>query len=379
MIARTHSFFQTRFFGLLGSLFLAALPSAALAQGENIGPDIRHGAQLSADQVATVTKFIASHSANLGGAENPQAIKRDRTALLEPLADSQASPAFRLKYSETLIPILTPLAKAEADVVVINSLVIAGDLATAQAVDLLAAGIKSTKPAIRFQAAYGLRRTFEALGLMATPTMRPDQAEEAIKLLAKSIESEADPIVTDGLVYALVQATQTTSLRNPAIAQLSAALSAKSKSLAGKAASGQLAQALLRGGAGVRDALGAAHAGEIPADTIKAAAELGGSFIAYCVKAIESKTLPMADKGRPEAMLRETHAQLATTAENVVLLALTLQGGKAPEARKIGDRLKGSTTSGDASFGEDARAIIGATGLLTKEPFRFAPTTFLDK
>jgi hypothetical protein len=209
--------------------------------------------------------------------------------------------------------------------------------------------------------------------------MRPDQAEEAIKLLAKSVDTEADPFVTDGLVYAMVQATQTTSLRNPALSHLSGAISAKCKSLAGKAAPALLSQALLRGGAGVRDALSAAHSGEIPADTIKAAAELGGSLIAYCVKAIESKTLPMADKGRPEATLRETHSQLATTAENIVLLSLTLQGSKAPEARRIGDRLKGSTTSGDAAFGEDARAIVGAAGLLTKEPFRFAPNAFLDK
>ena len=378
MIARTHSFLRTSFILCAAALVYAAMPSAAYGQLDALGAEVRRSPQLDASQGEAITKYVKDHSANLGS-DNPQMIRRDRTSLLEPLADEQASPAFRLKFSEALAPTLTTLSGNASEIVVINSLVLAGELATAQGVELLTKALASTKPAVRYQAAFGFRRTFEAMERMTTPTMRADQAESAIKIVTGQISKESDALVVDGLVYASVEASRNAQLRNAAITNLAAAIGERVKQLSGKVAPDQLTQAFLRAIAGARDVLSTVQPGQLSPETMKAASGMAGHLIAYCVRAVESKSLPMADKGTSEVLTRETHAQLATTAENVILLALTQQGSKAPEARKIGDRLKSGSTSGDAGFSADARAIVGSDGLLTKAPFSFPADTFLSK
>jgi hypothetical protein len=93
---------------------------------------------------------------------------------------------------------------------------------------------------------------------------------------------------------------------------------------------------------------------------------------------VESRSLPAAAQGTTPA--REAHAQLATTCENVVLLGATLKkGGSVPEARKIGDKIRAGTAESDQAFVQDARALVGREGLLSKPPFGFAPGSFLDK
>ncbi|MCX5692050.1 MAG: hypothetical protein NTV94_20010 [Planctomycetota bacterium] len=379
MIARTHSSFLRSSITLCAAAMVFALtPSAALAQSDEIGADVRRTPQLTQDQAEIVTKFVKDHSTNLGS-DNPQLVKRDRIALLAPLADPQASPAFRLRFSEALAPLLGDLATSVSEIVVINSLVIAGDLATAQGVDVLIEGLASAKPSVRYQAAFGFRRTFESLASMTTPTMRPDQAESGIVAVTEQIAKESDSLVIDGLVFAATEASRAPGLRSAALTHLGNSLSVKIKSHAGILAPEALTQAYLRAGAAVRDALTASDSGQISPESMKAATAMAGQIIAYCVQAVEAKALPSGDKGSAEAAIRETHAQLATTAENVLLLAVTYQGGAAPAARKIGDKLKTGSTSADASFSEDARALVGKDGLLTKEPFKFASDAFLSK
>lgn len=359
-------------------MVFALTPSAALAQSDEIGADVRRTPQLTQDQAQIVTKFVKDHSTNLGS-DNPQLVKRDRIALLAPLSDPQASPAFRLRFSEALAPLLGDLATSVSEIVVINSLVIAGDLATAQGVEVLIEGLASQKPSVRYQAAFGFRRTFESLASMTTPTMRPDQAESGIRAVTEQIEKETDSLVIDGLVFAAAEASRAPGLRSAALTHLGNALSIKIKSHGGKLAPEALAQSYLRAGAAVRDALTASDSGQISPESMKAATEMAGQIIAYCVQAVEAKALPSGDKGSAEAAIREMHAQLATTAENVLLLAVTHQGGAAPAARKIGDKLKAGTTAADASFSEDARSLVGKDGLLSKDPFKFAPDAFLSK
>ena len=354
----------------------AGLVPSALAQAD-ITPDVRRSAQLSTDQTALVQRFVKDNSGGLGS-DNPQSVRRNRVALLEQLADPQASPAFRVEFSKALVPLLRPMLSSGADMAIINALVLAGDLATGDSVALLRDALKSPKPAIRYQAAFGMRRTFEALAAMATPTMRNDQSEEIVRELATRISAEEDALVVDGLIYAGIEAARVLTLRSFALARIAGAVATKVKALTGGAGSEQLSGALLRASVGVRDALSSTQAGQTSPEAVKAAAELGGRLIAYCVRGVESKSLPMAQKGEVDYVIRELYAQLATTAETIVLLAATLQGATPPESRKIGEKLKASTTISDASFGEDARLLVGRTGLLSKAPFSFDPGTFLD-
>ena len=193
-------------------VFIAActLVCALSAQAQDLAQEVRRAAQLAPDQATAVTNYVKDHSANLAS-NDPQQIRRDRAALLSPLADEQATPAFRIRYSEALAPIIKPLAENASDIVAINALVLAGDLATAAGAEILTKAAGSTKPAIRYQAVYGLRRTFEALGTMLSPTMRTDQIEDLVKLIGRRLSEETDALVIDGLVLASVEAMRITS------------------------------------------------------------------------------------------------------------------------------------------------------------------------
>jgi hypothetical protein len=354
---------------------VATLP--AHAQGESLPTDIRRAPQLTSAQEQAVQSFVKEHTSNLAS-DNPQFIKRDRSALLEPLADLEASPKFRFTYAEALIPTLESLAGNANEMVVINAMVLAGDLATAQGVTYLTKGLTAAKPAVRYQAAFGLRRTFEALAAMPSPTINDEQRVAAIESIAGRMKDEADAVVLDGLVYAALEAGKAPATRNAAMIQLGRAMAAKVRAVGGKAASDSMAQVLLRAGAGLRDSLVAAQAGQVSDEAVMAAADAAGAMIAYCVKAVESRSLPAAAQGTTPA--REAHAQLATTCENVVLLGATLKkGGSVPEARKIGDKIRAGTAESDQAFVQDARALVGREGLLSKPPFGFAPGSFLDK
>jgi hypothetical protein len=373
LIERMHAYRSLLTVALLA--FAGSFCFPALGQSTGITPELRRIAQLSTDQAAVVQQYVRENSANLSS-DNPDLIRRNRAALLEPLADEQTSPAFRLKYSELLMPLIGPLATNKSEIVVINALVIAGDLATAQSTDVLKAAASADKPAVRYQAAYGLRRTFEALAAMPTLTMRPDQAEDAVKAIAARLGTERDTLVLDGLVHAGLAACNITSLRSPALINLSNAVSGLAKS-ADAAASPTLAPVLLRAGLGTRDVLSQSLSAQVSADAVKAAAELGGHLIAYCIKAAQTQGIPLAQRGQSEYATRETFAQLATTAENIVLFALTSRGAGSVQAKQLGEKLKAGTASGDVAFVEDALTVVGSTGMLSKAPFSFAPGTFI--
>jgi hypothetical protein len=355
---------------------VASLPAAA--QGDSLPTDIRRAPQLTPAQEQAVQSFIKQHVKNLAS-DNPQFIKRDRNALLEPLADLEASPKFRFTYAEALLPTLETLAANANDMVVINAMVLAGDLATAQGVNFLTKGLAAAKPAVRYQAAFGLRRTFEALAAMPSPTVNDEQRTTALESIAGRIKDETDAVVLDGLVYAALEATKAPAMRNSALTQLGRAMAAKVRTVGTKAAPDSMAQVLLRAGAGLRDSLAAAQVGQISDDAVMASADAAGAMIAYCAKALESKSLPAASEGATTPA-REVHAQLATTCENVLLLGATLKNGASvPGARKIGDKIRAGTAESDQAFLQDARALVGRDGLLSKPPFGFAPDSFLDK
>lgn len=377
MNARNHSWLSSAIRSGLATLAAATallLAAPAHAQGDGLPTDIRRAPQLTAAQEQAVQAFVSEHVKNLAS-DNPQFIKRDRTALLEPLADLEASPKFRFTYAEALLPTLETLAGNANELVVINAMVIAGDLATAQGVGYLTKGLAATKPAVRYQAAFGLRRTFEALAAMPSPTVNDEQRTSAIESIAGRIKDEADPVVLDGLVFAALEATKAPATRNAAMTQLGRVMGVKTRTLGGKAAPDTVAQVLLRAGAGLRDSLASVQSGQVSDDALMASADAAGAMIAYCARAVEANSLPAA-----QAAAREIHAQLATTCENVLLLVATLKpGAAAPESRKIGDKIRAGTAESDQAFVKDAVALVGRQGLLSKPPFGFAADSFLDK
>ncbi|MBS0197149.1 MAG: HEAT repeat domain-containing protein [Planctomycetes bacterium] len=348
-----------------------AFSGTAMGQLNQLDATLRHAQQLGDGEKESVRAFVAANSTNLSNAD-PMLIKKDRGVLLTQLADSKNSAAFRIEYSRQLEPLLSPLVTNANEIVAVNALTIAGDLATAPAANMLLQACGSEKPAVRYQAAYGLRRTFEALGKMPTPTMREDQAADTIKAMGAKLVAESDALVTDGLVLAMIEAAGIGQYRPQALPLLYTSMTTKVKGIRNAAAPEAMLRAVLRTNTGLRDVLTAATSGQVGSETLKGCAEFAAESIAYCVRTVEAKAMP-ADKAS-----REAHAQLASAAETVILLSLEQQGGKPPAAKKIGDNLKAATTAGDAQFSVDARSLIGPGGLLSKDPYKFPDSQFLS-
>jgi hypothetical protein len=357
------------------ALSCACLAPIAAAQLGDLGENVRRAPAITPDQTQAIADYVRRNSGNLGG-DDPLLIRRDRAALLSPLLDSAATVPFRLEYARALLPVVEPLTSHENEIVAINALVIVGEVATAQSVDVVMRALASPRPSVRYQAAYAIRRTFETLAALPAPTIRDDQAADALRRSAARLIAEEDALVADALTLALLQAGKRNEYRSQALAALSGAVSARAKSLS-TAAPEEGVQVLMRAAVGVRDALAGARTGQLSAEAIRQAAEMGGNIIAYCARAVQTRSLPMAERGKPEFAAREAHSSMATTGENIVLLAVQLQGTTPPAAKGIGDRLRTSTQTADAGFVEDARSIVGRGGLLSREPFRFADTHFM--
>lgn len=335
----------------------------ARAQGGNLDVAIVQATQLSPDQKSKVEEYVNTHSKNLAGAAPD--IKKDRNALLKPLEGPGVSTAFRLEYSGRLVPILTPLIANDNDLIVINAVVIAADLATQGSVDLLANAAAAAKPSIRYEVAYALRRTFEALRPMDAPTMQPEQIQRAIDLVATRLEAEADAIVIDGLILAGLEAAKLTDYRARALSKLSKAFANRCKSFSPADTGDALLDDMLRAGKGVRDVMAGLRPNQIDQASLRNAAELGGQLVAFCIRAVESQNFGGTDGSK--------HAQIAGAGETVVLLAVQLQTGtRPPEARGLSESLK----SAQARFLVDAKDLLGPRGPLMSEPFKFAQADF---
>lgn len=357
------------------ALSCACLAPVAPAQLGDLGETIRRAPAVTPDQTQAIADYVRRNSTNLGG-DDPLLIRRDRAALLSPLLDSAATVPFRLEYARALLPVVEPLTGHENEIVAINALVITGDIATAQSVDVVMRAMTSSRASVRYQAAYAIRRTFETLAALPAPTIREDQAADALRRSAARLTAEEDALVADALTLAMLEAGKRAEYRSVALGALCGAVSARAKSLSA-AAPEEGVQVLMRAAVGVRDALAGARTGQLSAEAIRLSAEMGGNIIAYCARAVQTRSLPLAERGKPEFAARESHSALATTGENIVLLAVQLQGATPPAAKRIGERVRTSTQTADAGFVEDARSIVGRGGLLTREPFRFADTHFM--
>jgi len=372
---------MTAWVALAALAWVGVASRTAVAQLDRLPAEIVGSTNaLTPAQVTTVTVYVEAHSKNLGDAAKPQAIRADRLELLQPLPE--AGTPFRIKYGELLGPKLLALVNdpGQTELVVINALVIAGDLGTQQALDVLNLGAKSAKPAVRYQAAYGLLRTFETAAPNKTPAMRDDQFERAIAGTTERITNEKDPLVLDALVRALLTAANNERFRDRAVSVLSKSIGETVKSLAGNPGHKTLTEpqldTLIRTTAGVRDILTAANQRPVPAQVAKDAAELAGRLIAHMVKAVEGKQIAML----PPDPIRDRYSQLATAAETVVVFSgTTLQpGGNFPN-KDLGRTLKQATVQDDAKFALDGRTIAGSDGMLSKSPFNFPPDHFIPR
>lgn len=174
-----------------------ALTATALTASAQVAP-ITPG-QATDSQIA---QFVGDRLGALGSGE-PLAIRNARTALLAPLRSDDADSSFRLQYSSALQNGgLARLATDTENLVAINAVVIAGELATPLSVNILQEAMEDQREAIRYEAARSIGVLLNAYDAdrAAVPA---NQIDSVFRTIESAFTNEQSGQVVDALFVAL--------------------------------------------------------------------------------------------------------------------------------------------------------------------------------
>lgn len=256
------------------SASLAAAP--ALAQPAAALPEnLPAATQLNDNQIRDIQNFVAARAPGLTAAD-PAEVSRARAALVQPLEAGQVTVRFRLEYAKTLGDALSAAAVAPSEQQNVNALRLAGEVATPSGMTLITRALTDKRPGVRYGAAFGAARVFEAVA-RHEPAPTADQLIKLVREMRLPLESETDPIATDGFVLALSAATripdakfrdQNPSVRAAAVTTLARAGTVKAQGLGQAAAPCQTLAALQRALRTMRDVLAQVDQPPLPAEAL---------------------------------------------------------------------------------------------------------------
>ncbi|MFZ4573440.1 MAG: hypothetical protein ACOYN0_03520 [Phycisphaerales bacterium] len=356
----------------------AALAAASAVGGpafaQCIPAEVVERISLTAEDEQKLAECVAANSAHLGDSK-PELVRADRTALLQPLENKKASASFRVKYAKALLPVITPLAGNSNDIVACNALIIAGDLATDSAADLVKRHTDGPVSSVRYQAAYAARRTFETM-TVGSPAITPTKGSELLTVIEGRLGSETDALVVDALIRAALEAAKVDELRNQAISTVSKGVQRLvAAGVGGEGIPQAMLESCVVACTGVRAIIALPNV-SVSREATLAAGGLGGDLLSGVSVAVSRQRLTLT--GNDPA--REVHAQAALAGETLVLLvAKKLDASFAAGPKEAGKSLREGTTEGDAKFLVGAADIIGPRGILLQKPFDFAANRFPTK
>lgn len=352
----------------------------ALAQTQ-IDPVLVTAITLNPEQQQRVRDFAGPLADGLKSNDQKQ-IQAARAAILEPMGNAGVSVQFRQEMTRALLDTLRQVLSDEAQgpgqassIGAINVTIISGELATEQASVLLTDAIKSKRADLRYQAAMGIRRTFEAMQTTA-PAVGPQRAQDLIREIDRRIKEEADPLVLDALVRAGLAAADLTNdqfrdVRSQGIEVVALGAAAQLKRRQAEPLDAASADAMIRAGTGVRDALAnRAPGAAVNQLAAKSVAELGGHMIAHAAKVVQAQKL------NGDADLRERYAQVSQLGETLVLTSAQAMDNAQVPGKGLGPTLRQATKQADAKFGLDAREL---TDSLTRAPFNLPANSFFQQ
>ncbi len=364
----------TRPLAILAVLLAAILAPAARCRAQfGLPEDLIKASDLTAAQKQAITQFIDQHKAGLTA--EPQVLKRDRDALLDPLRHLDISVSFRLEYARQLVPILRPLVSGEKDLAAINALTIAGELATSSSLDMAGPALADKRPAVRFAGVNAFDRTFVAIA-RTNPAIAPPQAQSAVRTLRDGLAKESDPYVLEGYVLALQSGTHVwadrikgSSVRPDSLLALTQGIGAKARDAKPGV---DLDAAFRRAARAARDALVNVPLSEPKLDdaVLRDVGALGGDLLANIKRRVEAGELkPNPD---PPARKRAELALMAADSEQALNFASSQLGTQSEELH-LGDLIERSK---DDDFLQKVRRVIGPKGLLNGAPFNFPDDRF---
>jgi hypothetical protein len=326
---------------------LAGVPAPAARAQSSLPEAVVTSGDLSAENRATISSYVAGHLKNLA-ADNPEELRRARTALVTPLRNTGVSGSFRTVYSEALDKAGLPAMVADKrDEVAINALRVASELGTGKGLELLRAGLADPRQPVRAMAAMGYGRLMGTMRA-GNKALLDSQIRDALRTIQGAMTAQQDPVVVDALVMSLADMMQIpanqelmTGLQNAAANVMLDAVAA----LAPKAPA-ELEPALTRATAAVITALTGTTT-PLQNDTLKKAAGVAGDSLVFVLWRLESGELPQAERDRL--------AVLADQSARVIQLTSARVGGpKAPDTR-----LRDAVVAGEATrFKTEAAAYL---------------------
>lgn len=337
----------------------------AWAQSAALAETIVTSSDLTADQREAVKQFVDAYKAGLSG--SAVEIKRSRNALLEPLRGARVTVAFRLEYTRQLTPVLRPLITSTNEVVAVNSLRVAGDLATASSVEMLADALKDKRVGVRYIASSGFENTFQAMR-RTVPAVGGAQALRTMDTLKAAVKVENDPRVLEGLVLALQEATriptgQVEGMRDAAIRAMAEAVSDKT---ADRTVGAWADPAFRRAILAIRTAVTNPDITEPEPkpDSLRAAAGMAGDLLALVANRLKGGGASDADM-----------ALMVAEAERAIFFIQPKlgSGGEAAKEFRLFELVQQGNTS---EYQRQVLQLTGPNGVLTSPTFGFADNRF---
>lgn len=362
---------------LSACLSMGVMQSAAFAQA--VPAAVATASVLSDDQRTELRQYVDRQKPLLTDREK---VKTGRDALLAPLAQNNVSVAFRSELWKLTAETAQGLIKSGDEVLAANGYRIAGEIATDSSVEVLLTGLKSDKVAIRYIAAFGIRRAFEMTSANA-PAITREKAVDLLRGLSTAAATEKDAHCLDAMVQAIAAAAgerqQIDRLRPEAMRMLCTVVGNKARGMGNKVADGATLEALIRAQTLVRDSF----AKEQNPAWLDDAVTLSGDVLAYTYRMVKSGELvggkpndpPEAIEARRAA--RRLPVALVSAAENTIALARQAKGGTSA-ATSFADLLKRAELAVDANVLTDMEGLIGAGGALQNE-FKIDAGRFLLK
>jgi len=330
---------------ILTILLAGAMSFVARAQ-QVIPPEIIVKGELTQADRDVVLNFVKERVSHLADAD-PASMKRNRDELLSPFRNPSVSVSFRQAYNTSAIAELKRLADDPKDVVAVNAMRVAGELATSDATAILEKKITDPRMAVRFAAVSGVERTMAAISAR-NPALPPDRVKFLIELVGKVI---VDPKNADSEVVFAAERALITSLnvglegvRPLAFKTLSNSVSALAKRYAAVPTPVVMQVVFLRAGEATRDAIGNLQS-ELKGDNLKDAAVLCGNLLSWAYCQVKSGQLAVGQKET-----RDEPTKIVRVAETSLALACQKAKVAPPGDVKLGDDFAKAEAAGDTSF-----------------------------
>jgi hypothetical protein len=261
------------------------------------------------------------------------------------------------------------MAAHQKDLVVVNALRLAGELATSDATAILEEKLNDQRVAVRFAAVNGLERTMAALAARA-PAIPNTRVEQLVGKLGAVVEDpKSTPEVVDAGLRALIAAMGTPA-RSLAFRTLATATGKVAGRFGPIETPPMIQGVLLRAGQATRDALGNVQL-ELKGESVKDAGALSGHLLSWASCQIKAGQLAAGNKDA-----RVLPTQVVRIAQTSVALACQKAGVARPdEGVNLGGDFEKATPEGDQAF---SRNIVKVIQPLVGQGFGFPDGTFLN-